>query len=113
LHAVGVFLALFYVAHKFQSSMADPVCPVFLRAAIPILCALALFSRPSRRAAGGSILVLLFIIGSSRRSAGFATMSPRFTQWLATARISGTEFSALNVIGQEHTNKPVSTQLFL
>jgi hypothetical protein len=102
--AIGVFLALLYVSHKFQSSDGwILVALYFIVLQFLILCALALFfSSFSSPLLAAVFSFSLFVIGSfSEDLRGFARMSKGLTQWLTTtAAYLVPNFSALNVIGQ-------------
>jgi hypothetical protein len=87
LMAIGVFLALLYVAHKFDASDAQILVAVyFIVLQFFIICALALlFSSFSSPLLSAVFTFSLFIIGSfSEDLRGFATMSHGLTRWLAS-----------------------------
>jgi ABC-type transport system involved in multi-copper enzyme maturation permease subunit len=113
--AIGVFAALLYVSHKFQSSDAwILVALFFIVLQFLILCSLALlFSSFSSPLLSAVFAFSLFVIGSFAEDLrGFARMSHGLTQWLATgAAYLVPNFSALNVIGQVAHEQPVSGQL--
>jgi ABC-type transport system involved in multi-copper enzyme maturation permease subunit len=113
--AIGVFLALLYVSHKFQSSDGwILVALYFIVLQFLILCALALFfSSFSSPLLAAVFSFSLFVIGSfSEDLRGFARMSKGLTQWLTTtAAYLVPNFSALNVIGQVAHQQPISTHL--
>jgi len=102
--AIGVFAALLYVSHKFQSSDAwILVALFFIVLQFLILCSLALlFSSFSSPVLSAVFAFSLFVIGSFAEDLrGFARMSHGLTQWLATgAAYLVPNLSALNVIGQ-------------
>jgi ABC-type transport system involved in multi-copper enzyme maturation permease subunit len=113
--AIGVFAALLYVSHKFQSSDAwILVALFFIVLQFLILCSLALlFSSFSSPLLSAVFAFSLFVIGSFAEDLrGFARMSHGLTQWLATgAAYLVPNFSALNVIGQVAHEQPVSAHL--
>ena len=113
--AIGVFAALLYMFHKFQSSDAwILVALFFIVLQFLILCSLALlFSSFSSPLLSAVFAFSLFVIGSFAEDLrGFARMSHGLTQWLATgAAYLVPNFSALNVIGQVAHEQPVSGQL--
>jgi ABC-type transport system involved in multi-copper enzyme maturation permease subunit len=102
--AVGVFAALLYVSHKFQSSDGwILVALLFIVLQFLILCSLTLlFSSFSSPLLSAVFAFSLFVIGSFAEDLrGFARMSRGLTQMLATAAAYLVpNFSALNVIGQ-------------
>jgi ABC-type transport system involved in multi-copper enzyme maturation permease subunit len=113
--AIGVFLALLYVSHKFQSSDGwILVALYFIVLQFLILCALALFfSSFSSPLLAAVFSFSLFVIGSfSEDLRGFARMSQGLTQWMTTTAVYLVpNFSALNVIGRVAHQQPISTQL--
>ena len=113
--AIGVFAALLYVSHKFQSSDAwILVALFFIVLQFLILCSLALlFSSFSSPLLSAVFAFSLFVIGSFAEDLrGFARMSHGLTQWLATtAAYLVPNFSALNVIGQVAHEQTVSAHL--
>jgi ABC-type transport system involved in multi-copper enzyme maturation permease subunit len=113
--AIGVFAALLYVSHKFQSSDAwILVALFFIVLQFLILCSLALlFSSFSSPLLSAVFAFSLFVIGSFAEDLrGFAKMSHGLTQGLATAAAYLVpNFSALNVIGQVAHEQPVSAHL--
>ena len=113
--AVGVFAALLYVSHKFQSSDAwILVALFFIVLQFLILCSLTLlFSSFSSPLLSAVFAFALFVIGSFAEDLrGFARMSHGLTQMLATATAYLVpNFSALNVIGQVAHEQPISGQL--
>jgi ABC-type transport system involved in multi-copper enzyme maturation permease subunit len=113
--ALGVFAALLYVSHKFQSSDAwILVALFFIVLQFLILCSLTLlFSSFSSPLLSAVFAFSLFVIGSFAEDLrGFARMSHGLTQWLATAAAYLVpNFSALNVIGQVAHEQPISAHL--
>ena len=113
--AIGVFAALLYVSHKFQSSDAwILVALFFIVLQFLILCSLALlFSSFSSPLLSAVFAFSLFVIGSFAEDLrGFARMSHGLTQGLATtAAYLVPNFSALNVIGQVAHEQPISGHL--
>ncbi len=113
--AIGVFAALLYVSHKFQSSDAwILVALFFIVLQFLILCSLTLlFSSFSSPLLSAVFAFSLFVIGSFAEDLrGFARMSHGLTQWLATAAAYLVpNFSALNVIGQVAHEQPISAHL--
>ncbi|MBI1739611.1 MAG: ABC transporter permease [Candidatus Koribacter versatilis] len=113
--AIGVFAALLYVSHKFQSSDAwILVALFFIVLQFLILCALALlFSSFSSPLLSAVFAFSLFVIGSFAEDLrGFARMSRGLAQGLATtAAYLVPNFSALNVIGQVAHEQPISAHL--
>jgi ABC-type transport system involved in multi-copper enzyme maturation permease subunit len=113
--AIGVFAALLYVSHKFQSSDAwILVALFFIVLQFLILCSLALlFSSFSSPLLSAVFAFSLFVIGSFAEDLrGFAGMSHGLTRLLATgAAYLVPNFSALNVIGQVAHEQPISGQL--
>jgi ABC-type transport system involved in multi-copper enzyme maturation permease subunit len=113
--AIGVFAALLYVSHKFQSSDAwILVALFFIVLQFLILCSLALlFSSFSSPLLSAVFAFSLFVIGSFAEDLrGFARMSHGLAQGLATAAAYLVpNFSALNVIGQVAHEQPISAHL--
>jgi ABC-type transport system involved in multi-copper enzyme maturation permease subunit len=113
--AIGVFAALLYVSHKFQSPDAwILVALLFIVLQFLILCSLTLlFSSFSSPLLSAVFAFSLFVIGSFAEDLrGFARMSHGLTQWLATAAAYLVpNFSALNVIGQVAHEQPISAHL--
>jgi hypothetical protein len=115
--AVGVFAALLYVSHHFQS--ADGwvlVALYFIVLQFLIITALALlFSSFSSPLMAAVFAFSLFIIGSFAEDLrGFAGMTQGVTRWLATgAAYLVPNFSALNVISSVAHEQAVSGQLIL
>jgi ABC-type transport system involved in multi-copper enzyme maturation permease subunit len=113
--AIGVFAALLYVSHKFQSSDAWILAALFfIVLQFLILCSLALlFSSFSSPLLSAVFAFSLFVIGSFAEDLrGFARMSHGLTRLLATgAAYLVPNFSALNVIGQVAHEQPIATRL--
>ena len=113
--AIGVFAALLYVSHKFQSSDAWILIALFfIVLQFLILCSLALlFSSFSSPLLSAVFAFSLFVIGSFAEDLrGFARMSHGLTRLLATgAAYLVPNFSALNVIGQVAHEQPISAHL--
>lgn len=113
--AVGVFAALLYVSHRFQSSDAwILVALFFIVLQFLILCSLALlFSSFSSPLLSAVFAFSLFVIGSFAEDLrGFAAMSHGLTRLLATgAAFLVPNFSALNVIGQVAHEQPIAARL--
>ena len=115
--AIGVFGALFYVAHKFQRSDGWLLVALyFIILQFVIICALALlFSSFSSPLLSAVFAFSLFVIGTfSEDLRGFAAMTKGITRWLATALVYAVpNFSALNVVSSVAHEQPVSGQLIL
>jgi ABC-type transport system involved in multi-copper enzyme maturation permease subunit len=115
--AIGVFGALFYVAHKF--SAADGfifVALYFIVLEFVIICSLALlFSSFSTPIFAAVFAFALFVIGSFANDLrNFAAMAHGFTRWIAmAAAYLVPNFSALNVISSVAHQQPLSGQLIL
>jgi ABC-type transport system involved in multi-copper enzyme maturation permease subunit len=113
--AIGVFGALFYVSHKFQSSDGwILVALFFIVLQFLILCSLTLlFSSFSSPLLSAVFAFSMFVIGSFAEDLrGFAGMSQGIMRVLATGiAYLVPNFSALNVIGQVAHGQPVSTLL--
>jgi len=115
--AIGVFVALFYVAHKFVA--ADSLILValyFIILEFLIVCSLALlFSSFSSPLLSAVFTFSLFIIGSFAEDLrGFAAMTQGVTRWLATsAAYLVPNFSAFNVISSISHGQPVAGQLIV
>lgn len=115
--AVGVFLALLYVAHKLQTPDGWILVAVyFIILQFLMITALALlFSSFSSPLMSAVFAFSLFIIGSfSEDLRGFAAMATGITRWLA----SGVAYivpnlSALNVVGLVAHGEPVARNLIL
>lgn len=115
--AVGVFAAMFYVAHKFARPDALVLIALyFIVLQFLITCALALlFSSFSTPLLSAVFAFSLFVIGSFAGDLrGFAAMTHGPTRWLATAAAYLVpNFSALNVISAVAHGQPVPGQLIL
>jgi len=115
--AIGVFGALFYVAHKFQRSDGWVLVALyFIILQFLIICSLALlFSSFSSPLLSAVFAFSLFVIGTfSEDLRGFAAMATGVTRWLATGvAYLVPNFSALNIIGSVAHGQPVSGQLIL
>ncbi|MGA7909129.1 MAG: ABC transporter permease [Candidatus Sulfotelmatobacter sp.] len=115
--AVGVFAALFYVAHKFAAADAlILVALYFIILEFLIICSLALlFSSFSSPLLSAIFAFSLFVIGSFAEDLrGFAGMAHGVTRWLATgAAYLVPNFSAFNVISSIAHGQPVAGQLVL
>jgi len=117
LMAVGVFAALFYVAHKFVAADAlILVALYFIILEFLIICSLALlFSSFSSPLLSAVFAFSLFVIGSFAEDLrGFAAMAHGITRWLATgAAYLVPNFSAFNVISSIAHEQPVAGQLIV
>ena len=115
--ALGVFLALLYVAHKFEKMDEWVLVALyFIVLQFLIVCALALFfSSFSTPLMAAVFTFALFVIGSLAGDLrGFARITPGFGGWLATAiAYLVPNFSALNVIGQVAHGDPVAGSIIL
>lgn len=115
--AIGVFGALFYVAHKFsQPDAFILVALYFIVLEFVIICSLALlFSSFSTPIFSAVFAFALFVIGSFANDLRkFAGMTHGFTRWFATAAAYLIpNFSALNVISAVAHQQPLSAQLIL
>jgi len=115
--AIGVFAALFYVSHKFQSSDGWILIALyFIVLQFLILCSLALlFSSFSSPLLSAVFTFSLFVIGSFAEDLrGFAAMSHGPARWLATgAAYLVPNFSALNVIGQVAHEQAIPAALIM
>jgi ABC-type transport system involved in multi-copper enzyme maturation permease subunit len=115
--AIGVFGALFYVAHKFQRSDGWVLVALyFIILQFLIICSLALlFSSFSSPLLSAVFAFSLFVIGTFWEDLrGFAAMATGVTRWLATGvAYLVPNFSALNIIGSVAHGQPVSGQLIL
>lgn len=113
--AIGVFAALLYVSHKFQSSDAwILVALFFIVLQFLVLCSLTLlFSSFSSPLLSAVFAFSLFVIGSFAEDLrGFARLSRGLTQALATGvAYLVPNFSAFNVIAQVAHEQPIAGQL--
>lgn len=114
---IGVFLALLYVAHRFERADAwVMVALYFIVLEFLIVCALALFfSSFSTPLMSAVFTFALFVIGSlSEDLRGFASITHGLGGWIATALAYVVpNFSALNVINRVAHGDPVPGQLIL
>jgi ABC-type transport system involved in multi-copper enzyme maturation permease subunit len=115
--AIGVFVALLYVAHKFSASDATILVALyFIILEFLIICSLALlFSSFSSPLLSAVFAFSLFVIGSFADDLrGFAALAHGFTHWIATGvAYLVPNFSALNVISAVAHQQPLSGQLIL
>jgi len=115
--ALGVFLALLYVAHHFEKMDIWVLAALyFIVLQFLIVCALALFfSSFSTPLMAAVFTFALFVIGSLAEDLrGFARMAQGVEGWLATAiAYLVPNFSALNVISSVAHEQPVAGQLIL
>lgn len=115
LMAIGVFGALFYVAHKLTRPDALILVAVyFIVLQFLIICALALlFSSFSSPLLAAVFTFSLFVIGSFAEDLrGFAGMVHGITRWLAVgAAYLVPNFAAFNVISSIAHEQPVAQQL--
>lgn len=115
--AIGVFAALFYVAHKFSAADATILVALyFIVLEFLIICSLALlFSSFSSPLLSAVFAFSLFVIGSFANDLrGFAMLAHGFTRWIATAAAYLVpNFSAFNVINAVAHQQTVGGQLIL
>jgi len=115
--AIGVFAALFYVAHALHfADLHVLIALYFIVLEFVIITALALFfSAFSSPLLSAVFTFALFVIGTfSEDLRGFARMAHGATQWLATGvAYIVPNFSALNVINQVAHGDAVSPQLII
>jgi ABC-type transport system involved in multi-copper enzyme maturation permease subunit len=115
--AIGVFGALLYVSHHFQSGDGwILVALYFIILQFLIVTALALlFSSFSSPLMAAVFAFSLFVIGSfSEDLRGFAAIAHGASGWLATcAAYVIPNFSALNIVSSVAHGQPVSGQLIL
>lgn len=113
--AVGVFAALLYVSHHWQSSDTWVLVALyFIVLQLVIVTALALFfSSFSSPLLSAVFTFSLFVIGTfSEDLRGFARLAHGVTGWLATgAAYIVPNFSALNIINQVAHGEGVAPQL--
>jgi Cu-processing system permease protein len=113
--ALGVFLALLYVAHKFEKADAWVLVALyFIVLQFFIVCALALFfSSFSTPLLSAVFTFALFVIGNLAPDLrGFARITPGLAGWLAKGiAYLVPNFSALNVILQVAHGDPVPGRL--
>ena len=115
--AIGVFAALAYVSHHFESSdVGILVALYFIVLQFVIITALALFFSSFSTPIFSAIFAFwLFVIGSFAQDLrNFAHMTHGITHWLATgAAYLIPNFSTLNVISQVAHGEPVPHRLIL
>lgn len=115
--ALGVFLALLYVAHKFEKADAWVLVALyFIVLQFLIVCALSLFfSSFSTPLMSAVFTFAIFVIGSlSEDLRGFARMTPGLAGWIATGLgYIVPNFSALNVINQVAHGDAIPMRLIL
>jgi ABC-type transport system involved in multi-copper enzyme maturation permease subunit len=115
--AIGVFGALFYVAHKFSANDGSILVALyFIILEFLIICALALlFSSFSSPLLSAVFTFSLFVIGSFADDLrGFAFITHGATRWFATAlAYLVPNFSALNVISAVAHQQSIGPQLIL
>ena len=117
LMAIGVFLALLYVAHRFEKmDVWVLVALYFIVLQFLIVCALALFfSSFSTPLMSAVFTFALFVIGSLAEDLrGFAKITQGIGGWMGTAiAYLVPNFSALNVISQVAHGDAVPRRLIL
>ena len=115
--AIGVFLALLYVAHKFeQADVWVLLALYFIVLEFLIICSLALlFSSFSSPILSAVFAFSLFVIGSFADDLrGFAALTHGVTRWFATgAAYLVPNFSALNVISAVAHQQALGSRLVL
>jgi ABC-type transport system involved in multi-copper enzyme maturation permease subunit len=115
--AIGVFAALFYVAHKFSASdVSILVALYFIVLEFLIICSLSLlFSSFSTPLLSAVFAFSLFVIGSFADDLrGFAYLTHGATHWIATgAAYLVPNFSSLNVISLVAHQQSIAPQLVL
>jgi ABC-type transport system involved in multi-copper enzyme maturation permease subunit len=115
--AIGVFLALLYVAHKLERPDSWMLVALyFIVLQFLMVCALALFfSSFSSPLLSAVFTFALFIIGClSEDLRGFAHISRGVGGWIATGiAYLVPNFSALNIINQVAHGEPVAGRLIL
>jgi len=115
--AIGVFVALLYVAHKFQRPDGwILVALYFIILQFLIICAIALFfSSFSSPLLSAVFAFSLFVIGTFAEDLRrFAAMANSVTRWLVTGfSYLLPNLSSLNVISSVAHQQPVSAQLIL
>ncbi len=115
--AIGVFVALFYVAHKFTRPDALIfVALYFIILEFLIICALALlFSSFSTPLLSAVFAFSLFVIGTYADDLrAFAGMTTGITRWITSGLAYVVpNFSAFNVISAVAHGEPLSTVLIL
>ncbi len=115
--AIGVFLALFYVSHKFVKADALILIALyFIILEFLIVCSLSLlFSSFSSPLLSAVFAFSLFVVGSFAEDLrNFAGMAHGISRWLATAAAYLVpNLSAFNVISSIAHEQPVAGQLIL
>lgn len=115
--AIGVFLALLYVAHRFERTDWGILAALyFIVLQFLIVCSLALlFSSFSSPLLAAVFTFALFVIGNLAEDLrGFAGVTQGLAGWTATAvAYLVPNFSALNVINQVAHGEAVSGRLIL
>jgi ABC-type transport system involved in multi-copper enzyme maturation permease subunit len=115
--AIGVFLALLYVAHKFEKTDGWVLVALyFIVLQFLIVCALALFfSSFSTPLMSAVFAFALFVIGSlSEDLRNFARIAHGLGGWIAAAiAYLVPNFSALNVINRVAHGEAIAGQLIL
>ena len=115
--ALGVFLAMLYVAHKFEKmDVWVLVALYFIVLQFLIVCALSLFfSSFSTPLMAAVFTFASFVIGSlSEDLRGFARITQGAGGWIATAiAYLVPNFSTLNVISQVAHGDPIAGRLIL
>jgi ABC-type transport system involved in multi-copper enzyme maturation permease subunit len=115
--AIGVFAALLYVSHHFQTSDGWVLVALyFIILQFLIITSLALlFSSFSSPLLAAVFAFSVFVIGTfSEDLRGFAAMTQGTTRWLTTAvAYIVPNFSALNIISSVAHQQPVAGQLIL
>jgi ABC-type transport system involved in multi-copper enzyme maturation permease subunit len=113
--AIGIFAALFYLAHHFQKADAYLLVALyFIILQFVMITALALlFSAFSSPLLSAVLAFALYIIGTFAQDLrGFAAMTHGATRWIATgAAYVVPNFAALNVISSVAHDKPVASSL--
>jgi hypothetical protein len=113
--AIGLFLALLYVAHRFERADAWVLVALyFIVLQFLIVCALALlFSSFSSPLLAAVFTFALFVIGSlSDDLRRFAGITQGVTGWIsAVIAYLIPNFSALNVINQAAHSDPIAGRL--
>lgn len=115
--AIGVFAALFYVAHRFvRADALIFVALYFIILEFLIICSLSLlFSSFSTPLLSAVFAFSLFVIGSFAEDLrSFAAMAHGVSRWLVTgAAYLVPNFSAFNVIASVAHQQPVAGRLVL
>ncbi len=115
--AIGVFLALLYVAHRFErADVGILIALYFIVLQFLIVCSLALlFSSFSSPMLAAVFTFALFVIGSlSEDLRGLASVVKGIGGWIATAvAYLVPNFSALNVINQVAHGEAVAARLIV